>query len=125
MPWQLIAAAVGAVAAYFLADEVVQETTGKPIHQHLYGWWCDLVDAVTAWQSIHGHLTVVRFVGKITKVIDDHVSAAKAMITLDVVAEDSQGVSLPVTSRRIPADQLAARYPDLARKREIALDLAA
>jgi hypothetical protein len=119
--FQLIGAILAALAACLVADKVVESRTGKHIPEHVYGWWCDLCKAISAWQASHRHLAIARFIGKVTEVLDHAVS--QAMVIFRVFAVASNGVEHEVTTRRVPLADLAATFPQLREKNMVILEV--
>jgi hypothetical protein len=119
--YQLVGIVLAALAAVFVADAVVERRTGKHIPEHVYGWWCDLCAAISAWQANHRHLAIASFIGRVTENLD-HV-ASQAMVIFSVVAKSREGVEHQVTTRRVPVAELRAKFPGLTGKNEVILDL--
>jgi hypothetical protein len=111
IPWQAIAAAAGAIAAYFVADKALEATTGRGLTDRLYAWWAGLRDRIVAWKIANPHLQTARILAKVVEIGDKAIVRIKQTIQLKVFAQPTIGKNVEVTEETIDLEQLEAQFP--------------
>jgi len=109
---QLLALLGGAIAA----DWVVEKTTGKHIHEHVFEWWCDFREEIVSWLQDNQHLGINKLAMAVLDRIDGVAVRTKKMldiITLAAVAIDEAGEETIVQVREVPVEEAYDLFPEL------------
>lgn len=63
------------VGTLLLADKVTEEVTGKHIHEHIFEWWREIADEISAWLSQNSNIKVCRVMlapwGYLNSILDE------------------------------------------------------
>ncbi len=85
-------------------------------------WWGRLRNTIQSWVADHEHLCIARVIGRVTDVLDDAIVLGKRAINLVVNAIASSNVAHKVTAIAVPADELLAKFPKLAKSTEVVIE---
>jgi hypothetical protein len=104
------------VAGAVAADFVVNKTTGKHIHEHLFEWWCEVRDYIAGWLREHANLKVQKLGVAILDKLDGVVVNTKRMVdrlTLGWFAVTSDEQGHEICTREVSAEEAMAQFPEL------------
>ena len=113
--WNLLFDAAVAVGGYLLADTVVEGTTGKHIHEHIFTWWCELRDNISQWLNQNQNLKIKRVAFMILDRIDDFAVRTKKMadrVTIGVVGIDKNEVTYDISTQEASLSEVLQMFPE-------------
>jgi 2-polyprenyl-6-methoxyphenol hydroxylase-like FAD-dependent oxidoreductase len=103
--------AAAAVVAAVAANEIVKETTGKPILDHVWEWWASTRDEVLAWLHQRQHLGIARVFAHLFVVADGAASSLRRAY-VRMSAHDQAGQSYHVMEREVTVEEAVAQFPE-------------
>lgn len=114
-----------AVATYVAASEIVKELTGKHIHQHVFGWWCEMRDSILAWLNKNPHLKTNRIAVvalnyvdngavRLKKVGDKVTLKFSAVAGLGKVRVTQHDKVYDICTREVPLHEALKMFPGLS-----------
>ena len=113
--WNLLFDAAVAVGGYLFADSVVEGTTGKHIHEHLFTWWCELRDFVSQWLNKNQNLKIKRVALIVLDCFDDFAVRTKQMadrVTLGVAGIDKNEEVYEICSQEASVSEVLQMFPE-------------
>ena len=111
----LIDAAIAAGAAYF-ADAVVKDKTGKHIHEHIYDWWCEIRDYISAWLTQNKHLVINRVALIVLDAFDQFAVRTKQMadmITIGISGINRMDQDFDICTQEVSIAEVLEMFPQL------------
>jgi hypothetical protein len=107
---------IEAAIALFIADKIVKETTDKHIHEHVFGWWCDLRENVKNWLHANSSLGIQQVGVTVLDHLDRLAVEGKRVadkVTLEVFGEDASKRRHSIITREVPLEEAMEKFPSL------------
>lgn len=116
-------AAAGVVIAYFIADKVVEQKTGRHIHDYVFEWWCKLRDKVVEWMQNHPEIPLLGVVGRFIEKADNYACKAKKKMDgiFKVKAIDTSKKAHHITEVVLTREEAEEAFPELKSKTFVVL----
>ncbi len=101
---KLILAIFGAIAAWFVADQVSVATTGKHLSDHLGALWGQMMSTVVQWQRAHPNQQLVKLVGVLASAADQ----AVGRLLMALRGTTDRGELIDITTQVLTVEQYQA-----------------
>jgi len=98
------------------ADKVVTDKTGRHIHEHLFTWYCEIRDDVSAWLNKNRHLEINRIALVVLDRFDDIIVRTKKMadrVTLGVSGISKKEEVYEICTREVSIAEAIQMFPEL------------
>jgi hypothetical protein len=106
-----------AIAGAIITDAIVKKTTGKHIHEHVFGWWCEMRDYIAQWLHANQSLGIRRIGLVVLDWVDDCAVQTKRTadrVTVRIFACDAQQKGYEICTQELSREEVLAQFPGLS-----------
>lgn len=129
MDWLLELAIEGAIAAgaYLVADAVVEDTTGKHIHEHVYAWWRSFMDSVVeflhAYPQIPANHVMLQVLTWSGELVDTSKHYLDDVFRVEALVGTPYGEYYSVTEEQVTLGEFYEQFPECTGANQVAIEL--